>query len=294
MTDVGLTVGDRQVITARLEPNSVQGRDMAGLPMLYFPLQLQLLHGGQNRDVEYTVMRLAGTLQNQSLNEFASFEVSPLALVPNATPYFRQQDVSVAFDRLRIRRFEDARAGGDARFQVVLSCLVWYPAQQKFEIARGSGNLEVIVPKSHWAERVISTWNLSNIHVVEIVFPKSTTGENFRTSYARIEEAEKLFVNGQYKDTLTALRRSFETLAKSLGHEKAGKEFFESLFAASAAEKKEKARDAVNGIYRFLHLGPHEQVNQTEPSLQPVISRQDARFALTLAYAIFEYITPSA
>lgn len=46
MSDLYLAVGGRNVVTVRLEPNSVQGRDMAGQPALYLPLQLQLLPAG--------------------------------------------------------------------------------------------------------------------------------------------------------------------------------------------------------------------------------------------------------
>ena len=294
MSEVSFVIADRQVATVRLDPNSVQGRDIAGLPVLYMPLKLQLLPAGQRGDVQYTIVRLAGTLQSQPLGEFARFEVAPLAALPNPTPFDRQQDVMVALDRLRVKRFEDARAGGDAHFQIMLSSLVWYPGEQKFDSPQSSGYLDVLVPKSHWAEKVVSAWNLSNIRVVEIEFPKSTAGENFRASYARVEEAEKLFASGHYKQVLTTLRLSFEGLAKSFGFQSAGKEFFESLFASAHPEKKEKARDALTGIYRFLHLGPHEQANHPDSNTLPVVTRQDARFALTLAFAIFEYITPSA
>ena len=294
MSEIWLGVGGRNVITVRLEPNSVRGQDMAGQPTLYLPFQLQLLPAGQQKDVDYTLVRVAGKLLSQPLGELAGFDVGPLAEVPNPEPFFRQQEALVSLDRQRIKRFEDARAGNDAYLQIMLSCLVWYPALQKFEVVRSSGYLEVQVPKSHWVERVVSVWNLSNIKLVEIHFPRGTAGENFRASYARVEEAEKLFASGHYKQVLTTLRLSFEALANSLGFERRVKECFESLFASSHPDKKEKASEALAGLYRFLHLGPHEQANQPDPSGQPVISRQDARFALTLAHAIFEYITPEA
>jgi len=292
MSEVSFAVAGRQVATVRLDPNSLQGRDIAGLPVLYMPLKLQLLPAGQRGDVEYTVLRLAGTLQSQALGEFARFEVAPLAALPNPSPFDRQQDVMVALDRLRVKRFEDARAGSDAYFQINLSCLVWFPTEQKFEAPSSSGYLDVLVPKSHWAEKVVSVWNLCHIKVLEIRFPKSAVGENLRTSYARVEEAEKQFVSGQYKQVLTTLRLSFEALANSLGFEGRVKECFESLFASSHPDKQDKAREALTGIYRFLHLGPHEQANHPGSNGQPIVTRQDARFALTLAYAIFEYITP--
>jgi hypothetical protein len=292
MSEVSFVVADHQVATVRLDPNSLQGRDVAGVPALYMPLKLQLLPGGQKRDVQYTLLRLAGTLQNQPLGEFARFEVAPLAAVPNATPFDRHQDAFVTLDRHQIKRFEDARGEGDARFQLMLSCLVWYPLGQRFDAPPSSGYLEVVVPRSHWIDKVLSAWNLSKIKIVEIKFPGNAAGENFRTAYARVEEAEKLFAHGHYKQVLTALRLSFEALAKSFGAEKAGKEFFESLFASTNPEKKEKACNALNNIYRFLHLGPHEQVDHQGSNGQAAITRQDARFALTLAHAIFEYITP--
>jgi hypothetical protein len=292
MSEVSFVVADHQVATVRLDPNSLQGRDVAGVPALYMPLKLQLLPAGQKRDVQYTLLRLAGTLQNQPLGEFARFEVAPLAAVPNATPFDRHQDAFVTLDRQQIKRFEDARGEGDAHFQIMLSCLVWYPLGQRFDAVPSSGYLEVVVPRSHWIDKVLSAWNLSKIKIVEIKFSGSAAGENFRTAYARVEEAEKLFAHGHYKQVLTTLRLSFEALAKSFGSEKAGKEFFESLFTSTHPEKKEKARDALNGIYRFLHLGPHEQASHPDSNSQPVVTRNDARFALTLTNAIFEYITP--
>ncbi len=183
MSEVSFVMAGQQVATVRLDPNSLQGREMTGSPVLYMPLKLHLLPGGQKRDVQYTLLRLAGTLQNQPLGEFARFELSPLAALPNPTPFDRQQEAFVALDRHQIRRFEDARAEGDAHFQIMLSCLVWYPLAQEFEAVPSSGFLDIVVPRSQWADRVVSPWNLSSIKVVEIRFPKAVAGENFRASY---------------------------------------------------------------------------------------------------------------
>jgi hypothetical protein len=199
----------------------------------------------------------------------------------------------VGLDRHRVKRFEDARAGNDAHFQISLSCLLWLPAKPKFEHEPYRKYLEVQIPKSHWVEKVVSVWNLSNLKVVEIEFPGNQAGENFRKSYACVEEAERLFANGQYKQVLTTLRLSFEALANSLafdGPDKVRKSL-ESLFAGSHQEKVLKASEALTAFYRFLHLGPHEQPSQPDSEGQPVVSRQDARFALITAHAIFEYIT---
>jgi hypothetical protein len=291
MSEVSFAIADRQVATVRLEPNNVQGRDMAGQPALYLPLQLQLLPGGQNADVQYTLVRFAGKLQNQPLGEFASFEVSPMAVAPTPHPFFRHQEAMVVLDRLRVKRFEDARAGNDAHFQIMLSCLVWYPAERRFEAPFTSGSLDVIVPKSQWAERVVSVWNLSSIKVVEIEFPKSVAGENFRAAYAKVEAAERLYASGQWKQTLGELYSAFEALAKALGCAKPDQQCFAALLSELHPVKKEKFKLALDSFCDLLHLGRHEP-NEAAETFN--VSRSDARFALLMAHAIFEYITPKS
>jgi hypothetical protein len=292
MSEISLTVGSRNLITIRIEPNNVQGRDMAGRPALYLPLQIELHGGGQQGEVSYTLIGLTGKLLSVLSREFATFDVGLLAEVPSQNPFFRQQEALVPLDLRQIKQFEDARAGNDARFNIMVSGLLWFPSQQKFEVSRSTQQLDIIVPRSQWIDRVISPWNLNSLKVVEIEFPKSAVGDNFRTSYTRVEEAERLFASGQYKQVLTTLRLSFEALANSLGFERPNKDCFDSLFSFFHPDKREKARDALMGIYKFLHLGPHEPGNHADPNSESVVTRWDARFALTLAYAIFEYIAP--
>src|ERR1051325_9749658 len=181
MSEVWLSVGDRNVITVRLEANNVQGRDMAGQPTLFLPLQLQLLPGGQQKDVQYQLVRFAGKLQCQPFGEIASFDVGPIALAPNPEPFFRQQEAFVAFTRQQMNRFEEARAGKDACFQIMLTGTIWYPTQQRFDLTRtSSGFLELSVPRSQWIDRVLSVWSLSHTRIIEIKFPGTAVGENFR------------------------------------------------------------------------------------------------------------------
>jgi hypothetical protein len=290
MSEVWLTAGGRNVITVRAEPNSVHGRDMAGLPALYLPLQVQLLPGGDKGEVQYTLLRLGGKLQNQPLGEFASFELTPTGAVSNAMPFFRQEQPIVALDRLRVNRFEDARAGNDAYFQIMIFCLLWYPAKLEFEVVHG-GPLDIHIPKSHWVERVVSVWNLSSIKVVEIEFPKSAAGDNFRAAHAKIEAAERLFANGQWKQTLGELYSAFEALAKTLGCAKPDQQCFAALLSELHPVKKEKFKLALDSFCDLLHLGRHEPKEAAETFN---VSRSDARFALLMAHAIFEYITPKS
>ncbi|MGH9711760.1 MAG: hypothetical protein ACRD5M_00465 [Candidatus Acidiferrales bacterium] len=132
MSEVSFVVAEHQVATVRLDPNSLQGRDMAGVPVLYMPLKLQLLPGGQKRDVEYTLLRLAGTLQNQPLGEFARFEVTPLAAGPNSTPFDRPQDAFVTLDRHQV---SDLKTHARGATRVSRSCS---PALSGIQLLKGS------------------------------------------------------------------------------------------------------------------------------------------------------------
>jgi hypothetical protein len=291
MSQVWLELGGRNVITVRLEPNSIFGQDRAGQPALHLPLQVQLLPAGEQKNVQYQLVRLAGRLQSQPLGEFASFEIGPLAEVSSPDPFFRQQDALVALDRWQIKRFEDARAGKDAQLQIMLCGLLWYPMQPRFEVTRSPGYLDVMIPRSHWVDRVLSPWNLSTMKIVEIKFPGGTVGENFRTSYAKIEAAEKLYANGQWKQTLGELYSAFESLAKACDFAKPDQQFFAGLLSEVHSVKKEKLKLSLDAFCDLLHLGRHEP---KEGANAFAVSPRDAHFALIMTHAIFEYITPEA
>ena len=289
MSEIGLPVGGQNVITVRLDPNEVQARDLAGQPALYLPFKLQLLLAGQNSDVQYTLVQLAGTIQHTPVGQFARFDVGPLAVVPSDKPFFRQQEAIVILGRQQIRRFEDSRAGKNAHFDISLSGLLWYPTQQRFEVARPSGSLEIDVPRSHWIDGVTSIWNLFNKRLVEIEFRKDNSGEQLRTAYAKVENAERLFAGGQWKQTLAELYSAFEGLAKSYGFSNPDQQFFAGLLSELHPVKKQKFKLALDGLCDLLHLGRHEPKEAGETFS---VSSSDARFALTMAYAVFEYLTP--
>ena len=290
MFETSLNVVNHGVIIVRIEPNTLHGRDVAGQPGLYLPLKLQLLpvESQAGGEFPYTLVRLTGELQAPPLNEFAVFDLGPMALVPNPKPFFRHQETTVLLDRHRVRRFEDLRAGNDPHFQISFSALLWYQKKQEFAVEL-AGPLFVQLPKSHWIENILSVWNLSDIRLIEAKFP-GNAGPNFRASYDRVREAEKLFADGQYKQTLTSLRLSLEGLAKSFGFDSPGEQLFGALFAPCHPDKIKNGGQALQGLYRFLHLGPHAPALQG--ALELTITRQDARFALTMAYAVLEYLAP--
>jgi hypothetical protein len=289
MAEVSLDIGNFQAMKIRLEATDVRGQNLAGQPVLRLPLKLQLLPAGplQQTTSQYFLLRLAGTLSSNPVGELASFEVGPLAEQSNASPYDRVQDVVVPLDRVQVKHFEDARAGANAQLNISLSGLVYSAADPKFQRI-AAGLLQVVVPKSHWVEEVVTRWGLSNVKIVEIVFPASKVGENFQSAYSHVESAEKLFANGLYKQTLVELYAGFEGLAKSMGFAKPDQQFFAGILAELHPTKKESAKLAFDSLCDFLHLGRHEAKEAPDSFF---VSRSDARFALIMSQAVLEYIS---
>ena len=279
-------------LTIRLDPTEVRGRDVAGQPVLCLPLKLQLLPAGpaEQPPGQYVLLRLAGTVSSNPIGEFGRFEAGPLAEVSNSSPFDRHHEVVVPLDRARVKRLEEARAGADASVSITFSALVWFPLPQNTLRAMNSGHpLQVAVPKSHWAERVVEQWGLDSVKLIEIRFPKSETGDGFRTAFAKVGSAERLFTDGQWKQTLAELYSAFEALAKSHGFGKPDQQFFAGLLSGLHPVKKESVKLALDGFCDVLHLGRHEPKESADTFS---VSQGDARFALIMAHAIFEYITP--
>jgi hypothetical protein len=203
---------------------------------------------------------------------------------------WRQVEVFVEVDRLQAERFEHARSGANAQLQVSFSGLIWFEGERKFGTVVSQGVLQLVIPRSHWLDEVVSRWGRSAVKVIEIAFPASAAGENYRAAYQTVEGAERLFANGQYKQALAELYCAFEGLAKSQGFGKPDQQYFASLLADFHSAKKESAKLALDKFCDFLHLGRHEPKESPETF---AILRRDARFALTMAHAVFEYITPA-
>ena len=146
----------------------------------------------------------------------------------------------------------------------------------------------MVIPRSHWVDEVVSPWGLSSVKVIEVAFPAGTVGENYRAAYQMVEASERFFANGQYKQALAELYSAFEGLAKSQGYGKPDQQYFATLLADYHSVKKERLKLALDNLCDFFQLGRHEPKDSPETF---VILRRDARFALTMAHAVFEYIT---
>lgn len=291
MAETRCNIRNCEVLVARLDETQVRGSGSSFRPILQLPLKLHVMPArGDRGEMNYVLLRLAGTLSCPSISEFAEFESPPMAEEsrPDAH-YFRQADLRIPLDHRRIRQFEDARSGANATLTVNLSSLVWFTEDQKFERVYCGTPLQLIVPRSTWADQVLAPWGLDRVKLVEIRFPLSDAGDNYRAAYTNLEDAERHFANGQWKETLAELYSAFEGLAKATGFNDPNQQFFAHILQAFHSDKKDKTKLALDYLCEFLHLGRHEP--KTSPETFQ-ISPSDARFALTMAHAVFEYITP--
>ncbi|HMD85753.1 MAG TPA: hypothetical protein VKO18_13745 [Terriglobia bacterium] len=287
---MGIALLGVQPITIRLEPTDLVGVGSAAWPrlLLRFKIQLALPHG-QETGKGYVLLRLAGRIETPRIGEIARFDFGPFVGEPTTHPFFAPLDVTVDLDRARVWQFEEARAEADAQLDFSFSGLAWLPEKQKFELAPSAGQLHVRVPRSWWVDEVVSRWGLSSVKMVEISFPSSRVGDNFRSAYAHVESAEKLFANGQYKQVLAELYSGFETLARSMSFAKPDQQFFAGILDQLHPTKKQSAKLALDSLCDFLHLGRHEAKEAPESF---TISRSDARFALIMSQAVLEYVGP--
>jgi hypothetical protein len=291
MAEVSFVIANQQALTVRLEPTDVRGGNLAGQLILRLPFKLLALPRG-GPQAGYVLVRLAGSIISPPVGEIWRFEAGPLAEASHPAPTFwRQVEVFVEVDRLQAERFEHGRSGANAQLLISLSGLILLAGEQKFEAVVSQGQLQLVVPRSHWVDEVVSRWGLSSVKVIEVAFPASAVGENYRAAYQMVEAAERFFANGQYKQALAELYSAFESLAKSQGFSKPDQQYFASLLADQHSTKKESLKLALDKLCDFLHLGRHEPKDSPETF---VILRRDARFALTMAHAVFEYITVAA
>ena len=116
-----------------------------------------------------------------------------------------------------------------------------------------------------------------------------SSNQEFATTRERLAKAEQLYRVGDYPHVLTSLRLAFEAFAAVYGASRTDKNLFDKILVGAHPEVREKLRDSFDYIYRLLNVGPHEPaptVNQQLP-----IGRNEARYALVTAYAVFEYFS---
>ncbi len=290
MAEITLNINNYGVIRFRLEATDICGAGTATAPLLRLPFKAQLTSVPGPPALEYTLIRLAGriAIAQPGEEQIAAFEAPPLAERSGSQVFDRQLVIDVPIGLGAAKRIEDARDGKDPFFRVWLTALAFVESHGFRQLTNSGMDLQI--PRSHWIDRVLSVWRVSDIRLLEVRLP-STGGKEFVTAQQRLAKAEQEYRTGNYPQVLGSLRLAFEALATAHGANRADKNFFDKMLAGRHEEIREKLKDSFADIYSLLHKGPHEPVSAADDS--PPIGRQEARFALVAVYAVFEYFSRS-
>jgi hypothetical protein len=254
-------------------------------PQLMLPVKFQLLPANQTN---YTLLRVSGKIFVGNENHpVATVEHPPLAEDSSPNPYDRVVTLSVPLTLAQIKHIEDIRDGSNLLLRITLSGLVVLKQTHEFERLQDM-NLQVTVPRSHWIDTALKTWGVSDLRLLETKFPGDNP-KQMATARARLERAEELYRIGDYPHVLAQLRSAFDAIAEAYSPKGVSKEAWEEILVHTHAGVRDKLLESFAAFRQFLNLGPHEPL-PTAQTPTP-IARQDARFALIVAHAIFEYFS---
>jgi hypothetical protein len=268
----------------RLEATDIFGMGAQANPQLVLNLKFQLLPFGQTT---YTLLRVHAKIFVGNDNQHvAAVEHPPMTEDSTPNLYERQVALNVPLTMSQIKRIEDLRNGSDLRLRVTLSGLVYLKQSNEFERLQEM-SLDVAVPQSHWVNTALKVWRVSDLRLLEINFPDSP--KEMATARERLERAEGLYRVGDYPHVLSQLRSAFDAMAEAYSQKGVSKETWEKMLSHTHTDVRGKLLGSFAAFRDFLHLGPHEPM--PTPQAPVPISRQDARFALIVAHAIFEYFS---
>ncbi len=160
-----------------------------------------------------------------------------------------------------------------------------------FSVSRGqTTQQQVVVPKSRWVEDILPElgWGVSRI--VEIPLPR--TGVKMQEADGLLEESERKFTLGDWAGSLTAARKTVETLEpvvkESLNAAHTWKDRTAADKAADLVEKHKAWAEATmqyqGAVRSILNAGAHR------PLPGATLDRADAELGLMLALGLRRYV----
>jgi hypothetical protein len=285
MSETSFSVKSHGVGRVRLEATDVLGVGSPANPQLALNVKVQLLPLDQT---PYTLLRLNAKIFVGNENyPVATAEHPPVVEDSMPNIYERLVNLNVPLTLTQIKHIEDLRNGGDLRLRVTLSGLIYLKQTHEFERLQEM-NLDISVPRSHWIDKALKAWSVSDLQLLEIRFPGDSHKEMV-TARQRLGRAEELYRIGDYPHVLTELRNAFDAIAQAYSQKGVGKDAWEQMLTHTHAGVRDKLLEALEAFRKFLHLGPHQPM-PTQQTPTP-ISRQDARFALIVAHSLFEYFS---
>lgn len=151
-----------------------------------------------------------------------------------------------------------------------------------FQIDEGSHEQQISIARSEWFSRVVSVVGTTDYVFTEIAVPKGPLGDQWRSSIALLDKAEKAFTQG---DDASVFSHLLGVLNAFPG---AKQKIFDDL------PKRQKAYidELTKSIVVFLHSGRHVS-ELTNGEVGFPVDHIDARFAINLVRVLLSYASVS-
>jgi hypothetical protein len=282
------TIKNCGAIVAKLEPTSVFGEGTI-FHNLVLQLSLRLSPISLETPLHYTLLRVAGKLSLANTNDtVAALDSEPMAMQSGPQAYDQRLDLKAPLTLGQIKRIEELRDGKNPCFRITLTALVMlHTTPRDFERA-SDAQLYVTVPRSHWIDQVLNIWNVSDLRLLEISAPRDGRKE-IVLAQERLAQAENFYRTADYPQVLTELRSAFTAIAECYSCKQADQNAFGKMLVNTHPAMRERLRQSFGYFCAVLNTGPHEP--PPTPEVPMPVSRQDARVALVVAHAIFEYFS---
>lgn len=223
--------GSNRFGSITLEETRLRAEGIPVYPQLVVPVGIKVASSwiGSDRDLKLWSVSSALYLNDSLISDHPG-EIFDSTCHPS--PSSNEFRLRFALDRSRIQHIERTRTG-DAPF-AIRGTLVFestlktapktVPTTQRPSPALSDApigqvgvpfRLDFRVPRSHWATTILPALGWSATHIVELPSPSTLEWKDaFATSHAELAEAERLFNEGNYDQTVAHCRAAIEPFRK--------------------------------------------------------------------------------
>ena len=207
-----------------------------------------------------------------------------------------QVDLRVALDPFRVSRIEERRKG-DLTLQLSLGYVIALHSDtgsvERFEAPIARPGLNLVIPQSHWVQKVLPALGYGTIELVEIPIPESVVPETFTKATESLRRATEDFTQGSYDESVAKCRHVIQMIVESKpvqapegqqpSFPKKVDLFIEQHLSQALSESKRKALgESLKLLWNFTSI-PHHPVPPGQ------FSRPDAELCIRLAAALLSY-----
>ena len=181
----------------------------------------------------------------------------------------------------QLAEIEDLRASGDLQVKLVISG-EGGPVAHADRVERIYEEFWRLVGRSNWVHE-LNNAKAMDILLFEVAIPLGNLPGKAGATVEALRTAQRLFVEGNYAESIARCRTAIEALAAAEGRDKdwSGPAFEKLKPRRGDMIKEDRELLLEASLLHFTHLGAHPNEVQ--------ISRQDAKLAIALTASVVAY-----